>query len=894
MGLDQGFCCEDNLAISVSSQELFDSSSVFAEREGDCGESVKVVPDSPLLCSVPESPTARTPPPGELTARTPPPGELTARTPPPGELTTRTPPPGECWLAGPGPRSQRNKRKMDDGDDGFTAEPPEKRASCGDDSTADKPTTSDVPVDEAERPNEAEREVDEAERQNEAERKVDEAERQNEAEREVDEAERQNEAEREVGLEGEVAMQPAEGVCQREAEIESDRAPVEVTTPAQPQLPGFVGFQTASGRSLGLSAQSLERAHRLITEEQGSLPALSVLTHRQLTPATLPTASNHQRNLQSSGGLRPRGGQSRQFKPPRPARSVCAAEEKARVACLMRGLKLAGAGVGSEAVKTPQRTVCGFSTGSGKTLSVSTSSLMRAERLMSGDKENGVEPAGVIGRASSCVAPAGVVGTGVVETASSCVGFQSASGRAISVSAGAVERARSLFDSEPAPAETRASDEARATSEETDLQAYYIGKDDLTDFVIFSQFQGSVAAETEPTETEGVTTAEKREDDECSMYLSTQVVKQFLDFSEEQGEAEPQPVVPAATSSTSSQEEKEGEAEEVVKTASETLMDELFGAVSPEQLTVGVERREQPADCDSVKEGGGEASREGSGEASREGSGEASREGSREAIREGSREASREGGGEGSDELEACVCEPATEVGAEAACLAPSESPVTTGDGEPLPFPGLMTASGKKVEVSSTALSAVRETLSSPMAAGPAEQDRDSHAAGNGCAMSDDSHGAACPGLPLPGLMTAAGRRVEISEAALKRVRETVEPSGRPKVFLGLQTAAGQKVDISETALAAVRVSSSANPCTLTSDNSVSDSSCRAPRIRPQFRPLSSKPRLPGASVRYKPVFRAGQQAPPIQTLATPTLTPDDRHTQNQGLYTTPEGLNFQ
>ena len=393
----------------------------------------------------------------------------------------------------------------------------------------------------------------------------------------------------------------------------------------------------------------------------------------------------------------------------------------------------------------------------------------------------------------------------------------------------------------------------------------------------------------------------------------------------------------------------------------DTLMDELFGAVSP---GVG-----EPSELGAVSEG--EVVMEGDGDTGESGAvceGEVVMEGDGAGVlvegdvTDGWECGSESNSGVSVGKSPVKKVEPPSFPGLMTASGKKVEPPsfpgLMTASGkkvEPPSFPGLMTASGKKVTVSSAALSAVRDTLNTPATArktlntpattavrdtlntppsdtastvrdslnSPASDatGRETPSAGNNtlCATA----GVPQSGRPLPTLMTAGGREVFISEAALRKVRETAATEAVPnergvpnetgvpneagvpieRVFLGLQTAAGTRVAVSATALAAVRSADlctpTSDPCTLTSAT-LSDG--RAGRIRPQFRPLSTKPHPlsakphPPPTVRYRPVFRRGQQAPPLPSQATPTATPTppsgDRHTL-RGLLTTPEGPSF-
>ena len=784
----------------------------------------------------------------------------------------------------------------------------------------------------------------------------------------------------------------------------SPTSPTAHVSTSLPPLPSFVGFQTASGRSLSLSDKSLQKARRLLSEEDTKEPGSvlpppqphCVATPRQITPLNVSSC----KRARSAGVPRSR---AKSFKPPRPAGSVSVVEEKARVARLLRGMRQAGAGAerggaerggaerggaergmrqagaGAErggAVQTPSQHVeCGFSTGSGRKLSVSSSALRRAQQLVATDKENGITPASattelprtsmdlcVSESASTAVDPCSnstsiaPYGSGSASTSSAskgigmsvCSGFQSASGRALSLSGKAVERARSLLadintstTDPPLVTETRPSTsgfpEARESSD--DFYTRGFGREDLIDFTVFSQFNQHPAEAEMMKETsgrnEGGSCGDEVEED-CSAYFSTQAVRQFLHFTEEDSDGEeekssPQQAMHERLTGMGEKGEKkklEDEEEEVVdeRTASQTLMDELFGVTSPEASggdTLGQSPYQGTVEQLMARDEEMESDMDGGCE-----------------LRNCSPAVLEEGERHSEDDMDLGVeKEPVAGSKEQEEDLGNdlnhslSNSPAIVKKSAPLSFPGLMTASGKEVIVSSSALSAARQFLHR----GPGTTEESEERAPS-VGEREGNQLQSPPSVPLPGLMTASGRKVEISEAALRAVRETgtgkmeaekhsvrteEEKKSKEKetvrggtVCMGFQTAAGVKVRVSETALAAVRgeitcstplpaspaisSSSSTNSSTdpsICAQSSASTSSGLRPRIRHQFRPLATKPHPSSSSrpsVRYKPVFRRGQQAPPTQPeappTATPTPTPADQQSSSRGLRITPEG----
>ena len=439
-------------------------------------------------------------------------------------------------------------------------------------------------------------------------------------------------------------------------EAEDDSTNKDVTAAIETPQPPLTGFKTASGHSFSISVKSLESACRLLSEDgdAGTTPtpvrpipepqSLSATT--QHTPLLTPVASGplgrRPLTTQSTGRLRSR---AKPFRAPRPAGSVSKAEEEAKVARLLHGMRRAGAGVATHH-QPPDVTESGFSTGGGRKLSVSASSLQRAQQLVTEDKENGIAAPPVAGpRAVSTV---------------SCTGFQAASGRGVTVSASALERARSLFAGIASESGPEGPESGSPVDEEQQSQSFYTGELDLADFATFTQLPrsehsaggGSEGGEEAPGESGGERGEAPGEsggergkapgesggeggkapgeseggkgdcDEDCSAYFSTQAVKRFLNYtadtdSEEEMDISQQspstsssqtssqsattsdrtlcPTDAAATGSSTTTRDKPSSSENMVQSGgtceavdeyscgtSALLMDELFGAVSVE------------------------------------------------------------------------------------------------------------------------------------------------------------------------------------------------------------------------------------------------------------------------------------------------------------------------
>ena len=376
-------------------------------------------------------------------------------------------------------------------------------------------------------------------------------------------------------------------------------------------LPVFAGFQTASGSSIVCSKSGMKKALQLLSEEAGvgegteeredskQFVALAKTTSQQLTTKPTPQralerdkgkALPHRTPLNkpspllthSSGKPITRGKRkTKPFKAPRLSSCVSKEEEAANVARLLLQLKRAGADLHSAPVE-PRKRATGsatfrsdFSTGSGKKLALSATSLQKARQLMADDKENGVV-------STEQLPP---VSTPCAAAAPTHCGFQLASGGRLQVSAMAMERAQSLLSSiteeeasdclpglhTPQPKPTASPSPLQSPSQSS-FTADCLGEEDMESLAAFTQLQlphreggkeeevgvsdsgdgGEEEEEAEVCEAQsesgmvdsstpaknGHTSGEEsdREGDSHSLLFSTQVVRQFLDFSTDEDE----------------------------------------------------------------------------------------------------------------------------------------------------------------------------------------------------------------------------------------------------------------------------------------------------------------------------------------------------------------------
>ena len=733
-------------------------------------------------------------------------------------------------------------------------------------------------------------------------------------------------------------------------------------------VPPLTGFQTASGRSLSFSEKGLQKARQLLSEAVDSEEASSaksstsphtgtssdkvppdtgkVLGKPLPTPQSLsavrkvksvsfrtPSSSLSPHVTHSTGRLRARGvRQAKPFKAPRLAGSVSKDEEAAKIARLLQSMKRAGAGSDSAATETVGRGTdsvttrpcleSGFSTGGGRKLSVSASSFQRAQQLMAAENE-------IASKSTSRQQNAATMAPAAIPPLS--CGFQAASGRGLQVSANALERARSLLAGvegddtsttslhKVGPDATSEEDPTGAEDAVLASQSCFageeqLGQDDIDNFAAFTQLQfnqhrdpaDSTDTEREANEGSGGSVHGEQGDD--SVFFSTQVVRQFLDFSaeeeEENGEHKatpPQHSRPATSprnpSHPSSQnscqmdivanskisdspdspglcwddsaltdtptgqaslEDKQKspsrstgtgriEAEEVcssfcLQATSTSVIDELFGIesgpsepASQEQSSTVQPTQQKPSETQAeplavltevVREGSGSAVEPCGDECEMSASMVESLAAVDDSIVLHAEQNSTERGG---GDPPAADMEQFTQIdrvdveavddgrerveGTENVRSRNSSILIDSAEGGPRSFPGLMTASGKKIAVSHSALSAARAALNvSSEAQSPTSQP-------------SLSLPPSIPSTSFPGLQTTSGKQVEISEAALQAVRKSdssmLSSNTVPSVselsrsgtgtacFPGLQTASGKQVEISEAALQAVRKSDS-------------------------------------------------------------------------------------
>ncbi len=228
----------------------------------------------------------------------------------------------------------------------------------------------------------------------------------------------------------------------------------------------FTGFKTASGGSIAISAEALDKAKQFFSEgndckrrtadSENTLITNIKTISKTVAPSAFVTPSLHKESFVSSNitrstlsSLRPARSRSKSFKAPRLAASVSKTEEKASLSRILEKFEIKATfnsitprsakeqrTATETAMKTQQRqerpktktSVTGFSTAAGMQLCVSSESLENAKRLSSDDTHSSLSDK-----------------TDQITS----VGFQTASGKGISVSSKALTRAKSILkDSE--------------------------------------------------------------------------------------------------------------------------------------------------------------------------------------------------------------------------------------------------------------------------------------------------------------------------------------------------------------------------------------------------------------------------------------------------------------
>ena len=813
-------------------------------------------------------------------------------------------------------------------------------------------------------------------------------------------------------------------------------------------LSSFPGFQTASGHSISVSDKGVDRARRLLSEDDDKEadPSASVSLHTlpggarsleeradaskttiRLSPVQLLTHNSegkvtpvHPPAHESEGQITSRTPsvdtplptpcstavtQSRAhrgkkpFRAPRLASTVSREEEEANISRLLKNMRRAGAGCDSETPSIGRggegggskstavtsgtddmHISCGFSTAGGKSLTVSASSFRQAQQMVAeeGREDEIVQsPAALPLKNSDLITP--------IFSPVFC-GFQSASGKGLQVSTKALERAESIFSdiagenkllnappytshdmhsslSEDPGRELISTDAQHCqgcsfTADDLDSE----GIDQFTTFtqVQFGQTEGERPAKTStdtenmddfvacdsPTSTVGDSKTlekiklrrtqeedegEENGEDDHSMYFSTQVVKHFLDISNdeenmseagtmrgthapeeeveeeeeeemdeevvvEKKEKEPmsQAEVPIQASQVSlkDREEKGSEREEkkrevegeeddaypevsdskavaededissfCCQTTSQSIIDELFGSMeydtaeidaptsnaAPTSTTLTGTPKATAADVsNSAPSQHVEAAVDGTvaiagcpelsemsvsmveslctmmdmpataqdGESEYVGSQRVAQE--EEVMEEEEVMKMEEDDKDGKKEEEAD--ERKGEEAQGAVSTGAYKDMVQKGASvHSIPFPGLMTAGGKSVSLSKTALMAAKSLLHTPpLSSFSSLQDPVLFPNSSSHVVSPAvSPGISARGRPAVGLQTASGKPVQVSEDALRAVKSTLaspppphpslpQPSPLP-IYPGLQTASHKPVAVSSQALAQVK-----------------------------------------------------------------------------------------
>ena len=305
---------------------------------------------------------------------------------------------------------------------------------------------------------------------------------------------------------------PQETIREEGCNAQRDSHSIEMQVPADPIHPtlsekpqadvptAFAGFCTASGSTISISMQAMEKAKSLLSGELdwkdndlvpsseqpqklGSSVSSSVQTTSPLTvtpasvtsPATLviPSESSKPFPTPLAAFKTPLHAQSKlshpasvpnrthvvsktkrpasTFKAPRKADSVSKDEEKASIARILRGFRASGAGPSGSARRDPvemkvksnpkKRMVSGFSTAAGSKLTISSESMEKAQQLLMSDKENGmIDDLQELPETFETA-------TAAIVRPTEMMGFKTASGKGLSVSASAMDKAKQIAKS---------------------------------------------------------------------------------------------------------------------------------------------------------------------------------------------------------------------------------------------------------------------------------------------------------------------------------------------------------------------------------------------------------------------------------------------------------------
>ena len=239
----------------------------------------------------------------------------------------------------------------------------------------------------------------------------------------------------------------------------------------------FLGFQTAAGSTITVSEQAMKVACQLIGAEcevgeghpnkspetpklishtlsttttviSASSGTPSVMQEANLNATTftstsstspcLPESVGNSRSSAATFPRRPSRHPAKPFKAPRRANDVSTVEEQASVARILRSFRASGAATEPSVHKSTRSRVCrqpietGFQTAGGLRVTVSSEAMVRAQKLVAEDKENGIStdtgsPLLISNRNQHLV-----------------TGFKTASGSKLMVSGAAMEKAENL------------------------------------------------------------------------------------------------------------------------------------------------------------------------------------------------------------------------------------------------------------------------------------------------------------------------------------------------------------------------------------------------------------------------------------------------------------------
>ena len=239
----------------------------------------------------------------------------------------------------------------------------------------------------------------------------------------------------------EQALQRAQQLIGAELQLETaDRTETELSEVVQTPKPTTVGLQTTTSTTTTDSTVCMTPSEKLNSSVGPKLKPTS-----SSSSFVTPVPSRVEATPQSSAATFPRKPGRRtagkQFKAPRKASNVSSAEEQASVSRILRSFRASGAATEPPITKASKSRVhiqpieTGFQTAGGAKLRVSSKAMETAQKLVTEDKENGI---------ADDVLSSPLLHHNVIEDRVA-TGFKSASGKGLTASSSSMVRAASIL-----------------------------------------------------------------------------------------------------------------------------------------------------------------------------------------------------------------------------------------------------------------------------------------------------------------------------------------------------------------------------------------------------------------------------------------------------------------